>query len=112
MARISNRADWSSVTIFHNETKAKLIYDTNTPDFEGDEFGEDIPQIVDLVISVYQSVWDAKFWGYPKHAIDCLYIVNAIFTLFIVATITVTIFKKQHCIYRVITLLSTRKTTT
>lgn len=45
------------VTIFHNdETKAKLIYDTNTPDFEGDSFGEDIDHQSSIwFISVYQS---------------------------------------------------------
>lgn len=73
-----------SMQIFHtDQTKAKLIYDTNTPDFEGDGFGEDIDhQIVQLVyqrlaeryeMPKFEDIQDILLVGYS--------IVNGIFTL-------------------------------
>lgn len=72
------------VHIFHmDQTKAKLIYDTNTPDFEGDGFGEDIDhQIVQLV---YKRL--AERYEMPKYEDiqDTLLIthslINGVFTL-------------------------------
>ena len=72
------------VTIFHNdETKAKLIYDTNTPDFEGDSFGEDIDhQIVDLVYKRLSERYEMPSFHDIQDTLLIAYsIINAIFTL-------------------------------
>lgn len=72
------------VTIFHNdETKAKLIYDTNTPDFEGDSFGEDIDhQIVDLVYKRLSERYEMPNYEDIEDVLLVTYsIINGIFTL-------------------------------
>ncbi|GAF52132.1 LOW QUALITY PROTEIN: transcriptional regulator, TetR family [Psychrobacter sp. JCM 18900] len=72
------------ITIFHNdETKAKLIYDTNTPDFEGDSFGEDMDhQIVDLVYKRLSERYEMpNFHDIQDTLLIAYSIVNAIFTL-------------------------------
>lgn len=72
------------VTIFRNdETKAKLIYDTNTPDFEGDSFGEDIDhQIIDLVYKRLSERYEMPNFDDIQDTLLIAYgIVNAIFTL-------------------------------
>ena len=72
------------VTIFHNdETKAKLIYDTNTPDFEGDSFGEDINyQIIDLVYKRLSERYEMPGFHDIQDTLLIAYsIINSIFTL-------------------------------
>ena len=72
------------VTIFHNdETKAKLIYDTNTPDFEGDGFGEDLNhQIVDLVYKRLSERYEMPGFHDIQDTLLIAYsIINSIFTL-------------------------------
>ena len=72
------------VNVFRNDnTKAKLIYDTNTPDFEGDGFGEDMDlQVVELIhkrlseryeMPVFEDIEDILLVAYG--------IVNSVFTL-------------------------------
>ena len=72
------------VSVFHqDETKAKLIYDTNTPDFEGDSFGEDINhQIVDLVYKRLSDRYEMpSFYDIQDTLLIAYGSVNAIFTL-------------------------------
>ena len=72
------------VRIFHaDETKAKLIYDTNTPDFEGDSFGEDIDhQIVKLVYDRLSERYQMPKYDDIEDTLLVTYsIVNGIFTL-------------------------------
>jgi len=72
------------VDIYHNDTtKAKLIYDTNTPDFEGDSFGEDMDhQIVDLVYKRLSERYQMpKFEDIQDTLLIAYSIVNGIFTL-------------------------------
>lgn len=72
------------VEIFHNdETKAKLIYDTNTPDFEGDGFGEDVDhQIVNLIYKRLSERYELPSFNDIQDTLLIAYgIVNAIFTL-------------------------------
>lgn len=73
-----------SIHIFHEDpTKAKLIYDTNTPDFEGDSFGEDVDhQIIGLV---YQRLSERYEMPKLEDIEDVLLItysiINSVFTL-------------------------------
>ena len=72
------------VHIFHTDnTKAKLIYDTNTPDFEGDSFGENIDhQIVKLVYQRLVERYELPNFEDLEDVLLITYsIVNAIFTL-------------------------------
>ncbi|OLF39500.1 MULTISPECIES: TetR/AcrR family transcriptional regulator [unclassified Psychrobacter] len=72
------------VSIFHeDQTKAKLIYDTNTPDFEGDGFGEDIDhQIVELVYKRLSERYEMpKFEDIQDTLLVTYSIINGIFTL-------------------------------
>ncbi len=72
------------VHIFHDdETKAKLIYDTNTPDFEGDSFGEDMDhQIVKLVYERLSERYEMPKFDDIQDALLITYsIINGIFTL-------------------------------
>ncbi|MGP4713174.1 MULTISPECIES: TetR/AcrR family transcriptional regulator [unclassified Psychrobacter] len=72
------------VQIFHeDQTKAKLIYDTNTPDFEGDSFGEDIDhQIVNLVYKRLSERYEMPSFDDIQDTMLIAYsIINAIFTL-------------------------------
>ncbi len=72
------------VDIYNNDqTKAKLIYDTNTPDFEGDSFGEDIDhQIVDLVYKRLSERYEMpKFEDIQDTLLIAYSIINGIFTL-------------------------------
>jgi AcrR family transcriptional regulator len=72
------------VDIYHNDTtKAKLIYDTNTPDFEGDSFGEDMDhQIVDLIYKRLSERYQMpKFEDIQDTLLIAYSIVNGIFTL-------------------------------
>lgn len=72
------------VNIFHDDqTKAKLIYDTNTPDFEGDSFGEDMDhQIVELVYKRLSERYEMpKFEDLQDIFLVTYSIINAIFTL-------------------------------
>ncbi len=72
------------VKIFHNDaTKAKLIYDTNTPDFEGDSFGEDIDhQIVKLIYERLEERYEVPNYENMEDTLLVTYsIVNSIFTL-------------------------------
>lgn len=72
------------VEILHDDiTKARLIYETNTPDFEGDDYGKQIDaQIVKLAydhlaeqyeMPVYEDIEEVLMIGYA--------IVNSVFTL-------------------------------
>ncbi|WP_201574294.1 TetR/AcrR family transcriptional regulator [Psychrobacter sp. H8-1] len=73
-----------SVGIFYDDsTKAKLIYDTNTPDFEGDSFGEDIDlQIVELVYERLTQRYELPNFGDVKDMLMVTFsIINGIFTL-------------------------------
>lgn len=73
-----------SVRIFHaDETKAKLIYDTNTPDFEGDSFGEDIDhQVVELVHKRLAERYELpEFKNMEEMLLVTYSIINSIFTL-------------------------------
>jgi len=72
------------VNIFHDDqTKAKLIYDTNTPDFEGDSFGEDMDhQIVELVYKRLSERYEMpKFEDIQDILLVTYSIINGIFTL-------------------------------
>ncbi|MBP2281223.1 AcrR family transcriptional regulator [Psychrobacter sp. PL15] len=72
------------VQIFRNdETKAKLVYGTNTPDFEGDSFGEDIDyQIVQLVYKRLSERYEMPVFEDIEDVLLVTYsIVNGIFTL-------------------------------
>lgn len=72
------------VHIFHDDkTKAKLIYDTNTPDFEGDSFGEDMDhQIVELVYERLSERYEMpKFEDLQDIFLVTYSIINSIFTL-------------------------------
>ncbi len=72
------------VNIFHDDqTKAKLIYDTNTPDFEGDSFGEDMDhQIVELVYKRLSERYEMpKFEDLQDIFLVTYSIINGIFTL-------------------------------
>jgi len=72
------------VSIFHDDqTKAKLIYDTNTPDFEGDSFGEDMDhQIVELVYKRLSERYEMpKFEDIQDTLLVTYSIINRIFTL-------------------------------
>lgn len=72
------------VDIFNNDqTKAKLIYDTNTPDFEGDSFGQDVDhQVVDLVYKRLSERYEMpKFEDIQDTLLIAYSIVNGIFTL-------------------------------
>lgn len=72
------------VRIFHeDQTKAKLIYDTNTPDFEGDSFGEDIDhQIVGLVYKRLSERYEMPNFEDIEDILLVTYsIINGIFTL-------------------------------
>jgi AcrR family transcriptional regulator len=72
------------VSIFHDDqTKAKLIYDTNTPDFEGDSFGEDMDhQIVELVYKRLSERYEMpKFEDIQDILLVTYSIINGIFTL-------------------------------
>lgn len=72
------------VHIFNeDQTKAKLIYDTNTPDFEGDGFGEDIDhQIVRLVYERLSERYEMPKYDDLEDTFLITYgIVNSIFTL-------------------------------
>ena len=72
------------VSIFHDDqTKAKLIYDTNTPDFEGDSFGEDMDhQIVELVYKRLSERYEMpKFEDLQDIFLVTYSIINGIFTL-------------------------------
>ena len=72
------------VHIFHSDqTKAKLIYDTNTPDFEGDSFGEDIDhQIVQLVYKRLSERYEMpKFEDIEDILLVTYSIINGVFTL-------------------------------
>lgn len=72
------------VEIFHDdETKAKLIYDTNTPDFEGDSFGEDMDhQVIELVHKRLSERYEMPDFDNIKEILLVTYgIINAIFTL-------------------------------
>lgn len=72
------------VHIFHEDhTKAKLIYDTNTPDFEGDGFGEDMDhQIVKLVYDRLSERYEMPNFEDIEEVLLVTYsIVNGVFTL-------------------------------
>ena len=72
------------VHIFHDdETKAKLIYDTNTPDFEGDSFGEDIDhQVIHLIYKRLSYRYEMpKFEDLEDILLVTYSIINGIFTL-------------------------------
>lgn len=72
------------VSIFHtDQTKAKLIYDTNTPDFEGDSFGEDIDhQIVKLVHKRLAERYEMpRYEDIQDTLLITLSIINGVFTL-------------------------------
>lgn len=72
------------VHIFHSDnTKAKLIYGTNTPDFEGDSFGEDIDhQIVQLVYKRLSDRYEVPSFEDLQEVLLVTYsIINGIFTL-------------------------------
>ncbi len=72
------------VNIFHDDqTKAKLIYDTNTPDFEGDSFGEDMDhQIIDLVYQRLSERYEMpKFEDIQDTLLVTYSIINGIFML-------------------------------
>lgn len=72
------------VNIFHSDqTKAKLIYDTNTPDFEGDGFGEAIDhQIVQLVYKRLSERYEMPNYEDIEDVLLVTYsIINGIFTL-------------------------------
>ncbi|WP_201528172.1 MULTISPECIES: TetR/AcrR family transcriptional regulator [Psychrobacter] len=72
------------VKIFHNDqTKAKLIYSANTPDFEGDSFGEDIDhQIVQLVYKRLSECYEMPKLGNIEDILLVTYsIINGVFTL-------------------------------
>ncbi|WP_199508183.1 MULTISPECIES: TetR/AcrR family transcriptional regulator [unclassified Psychrobacter] len=72
------------VSIFHSDqTKAKLIYDTNTPDFEGDSFGEDIDhQIVKLVYKRLAERYEMpRYEDIQDTLLIALSIINGVFTL-------------------------------
>lgn len=72
------------VHIFHeDQTKAKLIYDTNTPDFEGDGFGEEIDhQIVQLVYKRLSERYEMpKFEDIEDILLVTFSIINGVFTL-------------------------------
>lgn len=72
------------VHIFHaDKTKAKLIYDTNTPDFEGDGFGEDIDhQVIRLVHERLSERYEMpKFEDLEDTLLVTFSIINGIFTL-------------------------------
>ncbi len=73
-----------SLNIFHEDhTKAKLIYDTNTPDFEGDSFGEDMDhQIAHLVYKRLSERYEMpKFEDIEDVFLVTYSIINGIFTL-------------------------------
>ncbi|WP_201585019.1 TetR/AcrR family transcriptional regulator [Psychrobacter jeotgali] len=73
-----------SVSIFHSDqTKAKLIYDTNTPDFEEDSFGEDIDhQIIKLIYERLSERYEVpKFEDIEDTLLVTFSIINGIFTL-------------------------------
>lgn len=72
------------VHIFHeDQTKAKLIYGTNTPDFEGDSFGEDMDhQVVELVYKRLAERYEVpKFEDIQDVLLVTYSIINAIFTV-------------------------------
>lgn len=72
------------VQIFDEEpTKAKLIYDTNTPDFEGDSFGEQMDhQVVKLVYDRLAERYEVpKYEDIQDVLLIAFSIVNAIFTV-------------------------------
>ncbi len=72
------------VRIFHEDkTKAKLIYDTNTPDFEGDSYGEDMDhQVVALVYKRLSERYEMpKFENMQDTLLVTYSIINGIFTL-------------------------------
>lgn len=72
------------VHIFHDdETKAKLIYDTNTPDFEGDSFGEDMDhQVIHLIHKRLSDRYEMpKFEDLEDILLVTYSIINGIFTL-------------------------------
>ena len=72
------------VSIFHeDQTKAKLIYDTNTPDFEGDSFGEDMDhQVIELVHKRLSERYEIPDFESMREILLVTYsIINAIFTL-------------------------------
>lgn len=72
------------VKIFDEEpTKAKLIYDTNTPDFEGDSFGEQMDhQVVKLVYDRLAERYEVpKYEDIQDVLLIAFSIVNAIFTV-------------------------------
>ncbi len=72
------------IHIFHSDkTKAKLIYDTNTPDFEGDSFGEDMDhQVVRLVYERLSQRYEMpKFEDIEDTLLVTFSIINGVFTL-------------------------------
>lgn len=72
------------VRIFHaDETKAKLIYDTNTPDFEGDSFGDDMDhQVIELVYKRLSERYELPEFKNVEEMFSVTYgIINSIFTL-------------------------------
>lgn len=72
------------VNIFHaDNTKAKLIYGTNTPDFEGDSFGEDMDhQLVQLVYKRLSDRYEVPTFEDIQDVLLVTYsIINSIFTL-------------------------------
>lgn len=66
-----------------DQTKAKLIYDTNTPDFEGDGFGEKIDyQVANLVYERLSERYEMPNFEDLEDTFLITYgIVNSIFTL-------------------------------
>lgn len=73
-----------AVTYFNEDnTKAKLVFETNTPDFEGDTHGEKVEhQIVKLVHSHLHKQYEIPDYAQLKDVLLIGYsIVNAVFTL-------------------------------
>lgn len=73
-----------SVRIFQKDhTKAKLIFDTNTPDFEGDGFGEDMDhQIIALLHKRLSERYEMpKFEDIENILLIAYSIIHGIFTL-------------------------------
>lgn len=73
-----------SLSIFHEDhTKAKLIYDTNTPDFEGDSFGEDMDhQVAHLVYKRLSERYEMPKLDDIENILLVAYsIINGVFTL-------------------------------
>lgn len=72
------------INIFiQDPTKAKLIFDTNTPDFEGEEYGQQIDwQISDLMYEKMNAYYEMPNFENMKDIFLISYsIVNSIFTL-------------------------------